>query len=147
MDGKPRGGALRRGRYSEPGRIYLVTTVTRNRQPIFREFGAARVLVRVLRREQDKGHARTLAYVVMPDHLHWMLALGERRSLSMVVRAVKAVTAHELGGSIWQKGFHDHALREEEDLAEVARYVVANPVRAGLVRREGNYPHWDAVWL
>ena len=147
MDGKPRGGALRRGRHSEPGRIYLVTTVTRNRQPIFRELGAARVLVRMLRREQDKGHARTLAYVVMPDHLHWMLALGERRSLSMVVRAVKAVTAHELGGPTWQKGFHDHALRKEEDLAGVARYVVANPVRAGLVRRVGNYPHWDAVWL
>jgi hypothetical protein len=35
----------------------------------------------------------------------------------------------------------------EEDLAQIARYVVLNPVRAGLVRRVGDYPHWDAAWL
>ncbi|MFV3290267.1 transposase, partial [Pseudomonas sp. NY11955] len=29
----------------------------------------------------------------------------------------------------------------------VARYIVANPIRAGLVSRVGDYPHWDAVWL
>jgi hypothetical protein len=29
----------------------------------------------------------------------------------------------------------------------LARYVVANPVRAGLVQRVGQYPHWDAIWL
>jgi len=60
---------------------------------------------------------------------------------------VKAVTAHRIGRRIWQDGFHDHALRQEEDLAEVARYIVANPLRAGLVERVGDYSHWDAVWL
>ena len=34
-----------------------------------------------------------------------------------------------------------------EDLVGVARYIVANPVRAGLVNRVGEYPYWDAVWL
>lgn len=147
MDGKPRGGALRRGRYSEPGRVYLVTTVTRNRLPLFRDFAAARMLVGVLKREQDLGRAQTLAYVVMPDHLHWMMALSARQSLSTVVRAVKAVTAHEMGRPVWQAGFHDHAVRKEEDMAGIARYVVANPVRARLVKRVGDYPHWDAAWL
>jgi len=147
MDGKPHAGALRRGRYSEPGRIYLVTSVTRGRRPVFSDLAAARVLVRALRREEELQRASTLAYVVMPDHLHWLLALGEKRSLSVVVRAVKAVTAHELGCPIWQAGFHDHALRQEEDLAALARYVVNNPVRAGLVRRVADYSHWDAVWL
>ena len=83
----------------------------------------------------------------MPDHLHWLMALGEGATLPVVVRAVKAVTAKRLGGALWQRGYHDHALRREEDLLEVARYVVANPVRAGLVTRVGDYPHWDAVWL
>lgn len=124
-----------------------MTSVTTGRHPVFAELAAARVLVRALRREQELERASTLAFVVMPDHLHWLLELGERRSLSVVVRAVKAVTAHELGRTIWQAGFHDHALRREEDLATVARYVVANPVRAGLVQRVGDYPHWDAIWL
>jgi len=38
-------------------------------------------------------------------------------------------------------------LRNDEDLLDVARYVVANPVRAGLVPRVGDYPFWNAVWL
>jgi REP element-mobilizing transposase RayT len=48
---------------------------------------------------------------------------------------------------VWQKGYHDRAVRREDDLQSIARYVVANPLRAGLVRRVGDYPLWDAVWL
>ena len=32
-------------------------------------------------------------------------------------------------------------------LIDVARYVIANPKRAGLVERVGDYPYWDAIWL
>jgi putative transposase len=32
-------------------------------------------------------------------------------------------------------------------MTSIARYIVANPLRAGLVERLGDYPHWDAVWL
>ncbi len=45
------------------------------------------------------------------------------------------------------KTFHDRAMRKEEDLKAAARYIVANPLRAGLVERCGDYPLWDAVWL
>jgi REP element-mobilizing transposase RayT len=51
------------------------------------------------------------------------------------------------GQNVWQHGFHDHVLREEEDIANIARYIVANPLRAGLVNKVGDYPFWDAVWL
>lgn len=50
-------------------------------------------------------------------------------------------------GQLWQKGFHDHALRKEEEILATARYIVANPLRAGLTRRIGDYPLWDAGWL
>jgi len=83
----------------------------------------------------------------MPDHLHWLMQLGSRGSLAQVIGAVKAATAHRIGRRIWQDGFHDHALRQEEDMTSIARYIVANPLRAGLVERLGDYPHWDAVWL
>ena len=138
---------LRKGRHSESGRVYLVTTVARGRNPMFADLINARILVRVLRHEQDIGRARTLCYVVMPDHLHWLVQLGDETNLSSVVGDVKSVSAHLLGGRIWQPGFHDHAVRKEEDLLAIARYVVANPVRKGLVRRLGDYPHWDALWL
>lgn len=139
-------GCLRTGRYSQPGQVYLVTTVTRERQAVFADFAAARLLVGVLRAESALGSCVTLAFVVMPDHLHWLLQL-ERDSLSALVGRVKSISAKRLGRPVWQAGFHDRALRREEDLQAAARYLVANPLRAGLVTRVGLYPHWDAVWL
>ncbi len=143
----PHGKDLRKGRVSLPRQVYHITTVTFDRQPVFSDLRPARVLINALREAQARGDATTLAFVIMPDHMHWLLQLEGATALSNVVGAVKAVTAHGLGGRIWQSGFHDHALRQEEDLAKLARYIVANPLRAGLVQRIGDDPHWDAVWL
>lgn len=54
---------------------------------------------------------------------------------------------HGKGKTIWQKGFFDHAARSDEDLLTIARYIIANPLRAGLCESVGDYPWWDAEWL
>ena len=143
----PHAADLRNGRFSQPGGVYLVTTVTRERKPVFENFKSARCIVRTLQMEHTAGRAMTLAFVVMPDHLHWLFTLGSSAPLSQVVRTVKSVVAHHLGGRIWQQGFHDHTVRAEEDLPAIGRYIVNNPVRAGLVCKVGDYSHWDAVWV
>ena len=137
---------LRSGRHSAHGQIYMITAVTQGRSRIFEDFYIARKLVRILREEELRGSQQTLAYVVMPDHLHWLTQL-QRGSISKLVGRVKSLSARSAGRSIWQDGFHDHALRREEDVLGIARYIVANPLRAGLVRHIGEYPHWDATWL
>ena len=74
------------------------------------------------------------------------------------MKSVKSYSSRRIGNLLreggeveyahtWQDGFHDHALRKEDDLIDVARYIVANPVRAGLVRKVGDYSLWDAKWL
>lgn len=137
---------LRKGRWSSSQQIYHITTCTRSRAPIFADFHLARGLVKVLRSESEIGSCTTLAYVIMPDHLHWLMQLLEG-DLPTVVGRVKSLSAREAGWPIWQAGFHDHALRLEEDLRSVARYIIANPLRAGLTDSVGDYPHWDAVWF
>ncbi len=145
--------ALRRGRWSEPGRCYMVTTVTSGRIPIFRDSSTGRVVVREMMRLQEEGFVESVAWVIMPDHLHWLLVLGEHADLSRVVQLLKGRSAHRVNqclgrkGSVWQKAFYDHAIRKDEDLRKLARYVVANPLRAGIVKRIEDYPLWDAVWL
>lgn len=149
---RPHSQQLRLGRFSKTSRLYLLTSTTLNRAPVFNDFDAARLLVAELRRAEEEGAAQSLAWVVMPDHFHWLVELGTA-SLKRLMRRVKSrstmmINRHQRrSGQLWQKGFHDRALRREEDVQAVARYIVMNPKRAGLVARVGDYPHWDAIWL
>lgn len=144
---------LLKGRVSLVNHVYHVTTVTENRRPIFADFFCGRLVVAEMRRLEAENAVRSLAWTLMPDHLHWLLQLGDRVTLSSLMQKLKgrssqAINQH-LGdnGAVWQRGFHDHALRREEDLRSIARYIVANPLRRGLVNHIGDYPLWDAIWL
>ncbi len=94
-----------------------------------------------------------MAFVVMPDHVHWLVQLLDDASLSQVLKTVKSSSAYQINqhlnrrGKFWQNGFHDHALRKEEAVIEAARYIIANPLRAGLVGNVREYSHWDAIWV
>jgi len=149
---QPRSHDIRRGRYSEAGRSYLLTTVTHQRRSLFHDFHHARLVIQQLRRCELERSCRSLAWVVMPDHVHWLIEL-KALPLGEVMRRFKArssLALHRAGvpsQRVWQAGYHDRALRREEDVLHVARYIVANPVRAGLVRSVREYSHWDAVWL
>jgi len=144
---------LRKGRHSLHHQVYCITTVTHHRRPLFTDITTARLLVRELRRLHEQGDAVSLAWVVMPDHLHWLIQLHECWPLFKVVKTLKARSAitinHHLcqQGSLWQRAYYDHAVRKDEDIRQFARYIVANPLRAGLVQDIGDYPHWDCIWM
>jgi REP element-mobilizing transposase RayT len=148
----PASNRLRTGRYAEPNRIYLLTTNTLGREPVFADYALGRLVVHQFRRAHDLGLAKSLAWVVMPDHFHWLVEL-ENCSLRKLMRQTKSLITRDVnlsngrGGPLWQQGYHDRALRREEDLVQLARYVVANPLRAGLVEKLGDYPLWDAIWV
>ncbi|MBN7799026.1 REP-associated tyrosine transposase [Parahaliea mediterranea] len=145
--------ALNRGRWSQSHRIYAITTVTHQRWPVFRTLRPARLLIGQLRNVHESGAVHSLAWVVMPDHLHWLFELGDRLSLPGVVKTLKARTSRHINGhlgrtgSLWQRAYFDRAVRTHEDVRALARYIVANPLRAKLVDRIGDYPHWDCVWV
>ena len=148
----PRGHEMRKGRVSIEGQVYLVTTVTRERRPLFGEFGSGCCASRALTEPESWPEANCLAWVLMPDHLHLLIELGPREGLSLAVGRIKArigmALKRECGlAAIWQHGYHDHALRCDESVLDAARYLIANPVRAGLASSPGGYPFWDAIWL
>jgi putative transposase len=149
------GGArqLRKGRSSVSGQIYHVTAITHERQSVFEDLFLGRIIVSCLRYESEAGRANTLCYVVMPDHIHWLLDLVGKNSLSRVVHNVKSQSARRINAArgqfsaVWQRGFYDRAIRQDENVPAVARYLVANPQRAGIARSCREYSLWDAVWL
>jgi REP element-mobilizing transposase RayT len=148
----PNSYRLRQGRFSEPGRAYFITSVIHQRQPVFADWQIGRLLVAELRKAHDQGCVESITWVVMPDHFHWLVQL-QNGTLAEVIGAIKArctrAVNHKTGreGPLWQSGFHDRAIRDDEDLLPFARYIVANPLRAGLVDKIGDYPLWDACWL
>ncbi|MDO8263861.1 MAG: transposase [Gallionella sp.] len=144
---QPHGKNLRKGRVSLPNHAYLVTAVTASRKPAFISFAAARAAVRCFHDKDVVRRAQTLAFVIMPDHVHWLLQLEEDGSLSEVVRLYKTKVSLTLRQRVWQRGFHDHALRDDENLSDIACYIIANSLRSGLANSVGEYPHWDAIWL
>jgi len=143
---------LRKGRHSETGRPYLITAVTHGRRSVFLDWWLGRLLVFELREATEMGLVDTLAWVIMPDHFHWLM-VPRTDPLDRIMRRIKSCSAAAINrrrggrGRLWQRGYYDHAVRRDEDLRECARYIVANPLRAGLVQHLGDYPLWDAVWL
>jgi hypothetical protein len=86
-----------------------------------------------------------LAYCFMPDHLHLLVeSLTENADLRRFISAAKQMTGYTFsraaGQRLWQMGFYDHVLRDDEKTVAVVRYILANPIRAGLATAIGGYP-------
>ena len=120
--------------------------------PWFLNVEFARATCRLMIEPMAWGDARPLCWVLMPDHWHGLIELGERDDLSLIMNRFKSITSKHIRQMqpipcIWSRSFHDHALRHDEDIYAAARYIIANPVRAKLVGRTGDYPYWNCAWL
>jgi len=83
---------LRIGRYAEQNRIYLLTANTLEREPVFKDYRLGRVVIHQFRAVHEQGIADSLAFVVMPDHVHWLIRL-HRGSLGQLMCQVKSISA------------------------------------------------------
>ncbi len=141
--------ALRKGRVSIVGQIYLITVCCKDREKIFNNFEAARSVALTLNTVLAAKKSKILAWVVMPDHMHLALQLAEDETLSKTMNRINSCSAIAVNrvlnrrAQVWQGAYHDHALRDQAQLFAAIRYLVSNPVRAGLVQKLGDYPYWN----
>jgi REP element-mobilizing transposase RayT len=128
--------------YAQPGAIGLMTACTENRRSLFSTPHNADNIVEELRRLHGKSW-RVLGFCVMLDHVH-ILVFNVEGSLLDFMRLLKGRIAHglreDVAGAVWQRSFHDHLIRRNEDIAATLRYLLENPVRAGLARKWTKYP-------
>ena len=103
-------------------------------------------------RTASEEHFSILAYCLMPDHVHLLVEgttehADVRRFAKMSKQRSGAVHALRFRERLWQEGYHDHILRKDDDVKGIARYILENPIRAGLVRAAAEYPHLGSgVW-
>ncbi|MGE6334152.1 REP-associated tyrosine transposase [Stenotrophomonas sp. NPDC077659] len=139
------------GRHSSIGLSYLLTTVVQGRAPMFACDAAAVLAIREFQRLDQEGFTRSIAYVVMPDHIHWLVEL-RAGTLENVMKRFKSRTALQVNrslgrvGRFWQACYHDHAIRSDESLYRHAMYLMGNPIRAGLATELGQYRHAWCEW-
>ncbi len=86
-----------------------------------------------------------VAYCFMPDHVHLLVyGTSETSDLRAFVVDFKKVTGFEYrqrhGRHLWQRGYFDRILRDDESTEAVVRYTLENPVRGGLAGQLGEYP-------
>jgi REP element-mobilizing transposase RayT len=149
---RPHAGDLRKGRHSQLGCFYFLTTTVAGRRRLFTKQDRAIIVLDAIRWLHAANRFIVDAAVVMPDHLHLVGQLGERSrqdaapTLANVMHTLKSYSANCLAKTgvatpVWQEGYHDHGLRDDEDYRVRVRYVIQNPLRAGLVQRVEDFPH------
>lgn len=121
---------------------FLVTTNVKDRKPIFRNDAYAREAIETLYRVQESYPFTLYAFVIMPDHCHFLLQIPGGGSLSKMMNVYKGITSLSIGnGPMWQPRFH---VRWVRNISGALRYVHMNPIQDGLVDVPETYP-WSSA--
>lgn len=145
---------LRRGRWSKSGLVYAVTknVLDRRSNPLIpnpmdpHSSKAAPIVVSVLRWLHQREWLDCVAYTVMPDHAHIVFGLGSEKTLRQVMHSFSRNSSRQIHqavggeGRLWQKGYYDDRVEDEEEFENQVRYVLYNPVKAGHVRDPDDWP-------
>jgi len=90
-----------------------------------------------------------LSFVIMPDHMH-LIIIPRDKNISECLKSIKGFSARRINsvfdrkGSVWQNGFYDYMLDNEEKVLSRMRYIENNPVRKGMVTRPESY-HYSSM--
>jgi putative transposase len=124
---------------------YLLTFVTFNRDKAFIDAAAVDLVLAQFRRAGTEKKFEIVVYCAMPDHVHLVVeGLSDASDLKAFVKLAKQYSgfyyAHVNRTKLWQHGINDHIVRDDVDFLDRVRYVVNNPVAAGLAARPEDYP-------
>ena len=137
-------------RFYVPNAVVFITGVTNGRRPYLGSDGNISLFWDTLQRVQRIHPFHLLAYVILPDHFHWLMRVDdETGNFSKVLHSVKRnftlnfKRSHDIKDSftLWQGRFWDHVVRDEDDLNHHVDYVHWNPVKHDYVCRPGDWPH------
>jgi len=118
-------------------RVYFVTIVVSNRRTLFYNREFAKAIVECLLNLRERVKFNLYGYCLMPDHFHALVGAGEsNKTLGQICGAFKSISTRvywKLGkGQLWQRGYHDHIIRNETDFFECLKYIKENPLKKNL---------------
>jgi putative transposase len=132
------------------GCTYFVTTKAWQNRAVFQVTESAEILINVTFRNRDKGAYQLHEFVIMPNHLHLLLTPSNDISLEKAIQLIKGGSSfdiHKIRNNkmeIWQSGFHEATIRDEQDFLTRRHYIHNNPVEKFLVDQPQNWPYSSA---
>lgn len=124
---------------------YFLTFCTFNRLELLTNVDRVDLVLRQFLRAAREQGGQFLVYTFMPDHAHLLIEMqsDESDGLAFISRAKQYSGYYykqKYGERLWQRYGYERVLRNDEDSMTVARYILNNPVRKGLVDRAEDYP-------
>lgn len=146
MNSGPGFEALRRGRVSSELSRYFLTLTTHQRRRGLNDIRPATCIREECESMEADETWTVLGAVIMPDHLHVLVAIGTRLTLGQTIGRLKSRTRAALDavGLRWQANYFDHRLHPDDSIEEILRYLFLNPYRAELLTAHERYT-W--FWL
>ena len=141
---------MKPGRLISPPGTYFVTFSTWQRRRLFVVESYARLFLKTLYGYRRKGKFELHTFVVMPEHVHLLLTQADDVTIERAIQFIKGGFSHALVSEIgrkreiWQRGFTDHRIRDEQDFAHHREYIHQNPVARGLVSISSEYRYCSA---
>ena len=127
------------------GYAYFITTRLADKLIVFKDEHCCLLLLKDLDFYRRELHYQLYGYVIMPDHFHCIIQADPGVDIADIMNKIKGHSSFVLNkylgrtGKLWQKGYHDHAIRNGKDFEEKVNYIHRNPIRAGLVDNMGDY--------
>ena len=124
---------------------YSLTFCTNQREQTFVEPSRVEIVLKqILRAAADEGFG-IIAYCFMPDHLHLLVeACGDASNALRFISRAKQLSGYYYKQKflqvLWQRYGFERVLRNDEQTLVVARYILENPLRKGMVVRVEDYP-------
>jgi putative transposase len=130
-------------RIYEPGAYYFFTVVTHQRNPVFADKSNVEVFKKAISTVKQKHPFKTIALVVMPDHLHTIWRMPENDSdFSIRWQLIKTFCSRKIMVKpLWQNRFWEHVIEDETDLHKHLDYIYYNPVKHGYVTKAVDWPY------
>ena len=100
----------------------------------------ARALLESVAFYQSSGKWWCHLFRLMPDHLHGLFIFPRQLQMRQIIASWKSYHARR-NGIVWQDGFFDHRIRNDDEFQEKAAYIRNNPVRTGLVETAPDWPY------
>ena len=106
----------------------------------------ATLFVDVLRSYAHEGKFKVHDFVVMPDHVHLLITLSDQLTIEQAMQLIKGGFSyrvkkeHGYSGEVWQRGFWELRVEDQDSFARHREYIAQNPVRKGLVDTPDEFP-------